>query len=131
MSHVTTSAAKLLRQIFKKPIPIRRTNQREGVSLPLSKLLPTILTTTSTFGDQRAFSSFYFILQRSAARTATQNHSLLSCTVFITTSRNYARGRRMPPKKAVKEDKILLGRPGNNLKSGIVCLLPMEDLTIF
>ena len=27
----------------------------------------------------------------------------------------------MPPKKAVKEDKILLGRPGNNLKSGIVC----------
>lgn len=30
----------------------------------------------------------------------------------------------MPPKKAVKEEKILLGRPGNNLKSGIVCLFP-------
>jgi obg-like ATPase 1 len=29
----------------------------------------------------------------------------------------------MPPKKAVKEEKILLGRPGNSLKSGIVCLL--------
>jgi obg-like ATPase 1 len=27
----------------------------------------------------------------------------------------------MPPKKAAKEEKILLGRPGNNLKSGIVC----------
>jgi len=26
----------------------------------------------------------------------------------------------MPPKKAVKEEKLLLGRPGNNLKSGIV-----------
>lgn len=26
----------------------------------------------------------------------------------------------MPPKKAVKEERILLGRPGNNLKSGIV-----------
>lgn len=26
----------------------------------------------------------------------------------------------MPPKKAVVEEKILLGRPGNNLKSGIV-----------
>jgi obg-like ATPase 1 len=26
----------------------------------------------------------------------------------------------MPPKKAAKEEKILLGRPGNNLKSGIV-----------
>ena len=30
----------------------------------------------------------------------------------------------MPPKKAVKEEKILLGRPGNNLKSGIVCMDP-------
>jgi obg-like ATPase 1 len=27
----------------------------------------------------------------------------------------------MPPKKVVKEEKIILGRPGNNLKSGIVC----------
>lgn len=26
----------------------------------------------------------------------------------------------MPPKKAAQEEKILLGRPGNNLKSGIV-----------
>jgi hypothetical protein len=32
----------------------------------------------------------------------------------------------MPPKKAVKEEKILLGRPGNNLKSGIVCSCVME-----
>jgi len=29
----------------------------------------------------------------------------------------------MPPKKNIKEEKILLGRPGNNLKSGIVRLL--------
>jgi hypothetical protein len=28
----------------------------------------------------------------------------------------------MPPKKQVVEEKILLGRPGNNLKSGIVRL---------
>jgi hypothetical protein len=34
--------------------------------------------------------------------------------------RSYAK-RKMPPKKAVKEEKVLLGRPGNNLKSGIVC----------
>jgi len=26
----------------------------------------------------------------------------------------------MPPKKAQEEKKIMLGRPGNNLKSGIV-----------
>lgn len=29
----------------------------------------------------------------------------------------------MPPKKAVQEEKIPLGRPGNNLKSGIVSAL--------
>jgi len=29
--------------------------------------------------------------------------------------------KKMPPKKQVKEEKILLGRPGNSLKSGIVC----------
>jgi hypothetical protein len=27
----------------------------------------------------------------------------------------------MAPKKGAEEKKILLGRPGNNLKSGIVC----------
>ena len=34
----------------------------------------------------------------------------------------------MPPKKAVVQEKILLGRPGNNLKSGIVC---EHDLALF
>ena len=28
--------------------------------------------------------------------------------------------KKMPPKKAVQEKKVLLGRPGNNLKIGIV-----------
>jgi hypothetical protein len=37
--------------------------------------------------------------------------------------RAYAK-RKMPPKKEVKQEKILLGRPGNNLKSGIVCRAP-------
>ncbi len=35
----------------------------------------------------------------------------------------------MPPKKPVKEEKILLGRPGNNLKSGIVCISPERALS--
>jgi hypothetical protein len=37
----------------------------------------------------------------------------------------------MPPKKAVKEEKILLGRPGNNLKSGIVCRKPSPIIDCF
>ncbi|RDL42195.1 putative GTP-binding protein [Venustampulla echinocandica] len=37
----------------------------------------------------------------------------------------------MAPKKAVKEEKILLGRPGNNLKSGIVGLANVGKSTLF
>lgn len=37
----------------------------------------------------------------------------------------------MPPKSAPKEEKILLGRPGNNLKSGIVGLANVGKSTFF
>jgi obg-like ATPase 1 len=37
----------------------------------------------------------------------------------------------MPPKKPVVEEKILLGRPGNNLKSGIVGLANVGKSTLF
>ncbi|KAL2169919.1 hypothetical protein VTG60DRAFT_5463 [Thermothelomyces hinnuleus] len=37
----------------------------------------------------------------------------------------------MPPKKAVTEEKVLLGRPGNNLKSGIVGLANVGKSTLF
>ncbi|EPS36734.1 hypothetical protein H072_9716 [Dactylellina haptotyla CBS 200.50] len=37
----------------------------------------------------------------------------------------------MPPKKAAKEEKIPLGRPGNNLKSGIVGLANVGKSTLF
>ncbi|RHZ82700.1 hypothetical protein Glove_104g34 [Diversispora epigaea] len=42
--------------------------------------------------------------------------------------RNY---RRMPPKKAVREEKLLLGRPSNNLKIGIVGLPNVGKSTFF
>lgn len=44
----------------------------------------------------------------------------------------------MPPKKQVVEEKILLGRPGNNLKSGIVrrlagifAVTQLSDINLF
>ncbi|RAL65178.1 hypothetical protein DID88_001284 [Monilinia fructigena] len=37
----------------------------------------------------------------------------------------------MPPKKVVEEKKVLLGRPGNNLKSGIVGLANVGKSTLF
>lgn len=37
----------------------------------------------------------------------------------------------MPPKKVVKEEKIILGRPGNNLKIGVVGLPNVGKSTFF
>ena len=37
----------------------------------------------------------------------------------------------MPPKKNAVEEKILLGRPGNNLKAGIVGLANVGKSTLF
>lgn len=44
--------------------------------------------------------------------------------------RTYAssKKKKMPPKKEVKQEKILLGRPGNSLKSGIVCTCSARTL---
>jgi hypothetical protein len=48
---------------------------------------------------------------------------VLDCTVVYISTRHYSKRRTMAPKKQVQEEKVLLGRPGNNLKSGIVgCL---------
>jgi len=49
---------------------------------------------------------------------------VLNCTlvVYYNFTRTYAKRakpKKMPPKQAAQE-KVLLGRPGNNLKSGIV-----------
>ena len=78
-----------------------------------------------------SFSSLIPTLSRPAASTASHlpapflssfsSHKFffLSCP----RSRTYAsapKKKKMPPKKAVKEEKLLLGRPGNSLKSGIV-----------
>ena len=37
----------------------------------------------------------------------------------------------MPPKKVVKEEKILLGRPSNNLKIGVVGLPNVGYVNLF
>jgi hypothetical protein len=59
---------------------------------------------------------------------------VLDCTFTYISTRSYSkRNKKMPPKKVVQEEKILLGRPGNNLKSGIVgrstCQLSSTYLT--
>jgi hypothetical protein len=85
---------------------------------------------TLTFSFSSLIPTFY----RSAARTASHfsaplHHSGSHTNSFITftTTRTYAsapKKKKMPPKKAVKEEKLPLGRPGNNLKTGIVSERP-------
>lgn len=103
-------------------------------SLPLSHLLPlltaTIPSSTISTGAQRITSIFY-IIRRSSPSSASS--TLLNCTVSTTQTRSYAKGSRkkMPPKKEIKQEKVLLGRPGNSLKSGIVGLANVGKSTLF
>lgn len=55
--------------------------------------------------------------------------SLLISRQFSPSSTAHAKKRNMPPKKVVQEKKTLLGRPGNNLKIGIVGLFPLASPT--
>ena len=83
--------------------------------------LPTTCVTTSIKLLSRSlFHSFPNPLYPTAASPALRPTVVCRREDFKNTRRSYAKGRRMPPKKAVKEEKVLLGRPGNNLKSGIV-----------
>lgn len=72
------------------------------------------------------FDSIFCSISKVAAGPAFEAQLLVHVTrrsrpPSLTHNRTYAK-KRMPPKKPVKEEKILLGRPGNSLKSGIVCM---------
>lgn len=61
---------------------------------------------------------------------------MLDSTFTYISIRTYAKRNKMAPKKPVVEEKILLGRPGNNLKSGIVrrfdvpAVLQISDMSL-
>jgi hypothetical protein len=78
---------------------------------------PSAHFTVSIFGNSP--SSFL----KFASHTFGAPSNNLTPTFLLVFRRSYnKKPRKMPPKKAVKEEKIMLGRPGNNLKSGIVRL---------
>ncbi|CAI6250641.1 unnamed protein product [Periconia digitata] len=95
-----------------------------------SALYPSFIISPTRPSTLLLFSSVIPTFCRPAARTACE-----FSTPFLTftTVRTYAKGKvkKMPPKKAVKEEKILLGRPGNSLKSGIVGLANVGKSTLF
>lgn len=82
-------------------------------SLVLFSSSPTRPLTQLAAGP--AFGSFTLLLFRTSP-------SLVSSRGFA------SRKKKMAPKKPVKREKVLLGRPGNSLKSGIVCANPSYGL---
>ena len=95
----------------------------------LLRLQPLTIAKTRSLQFSLRFNSPSLLFPEPAAGpafTVCFVHTLRRQPIYSPTSsqrRSYAK-RKMPPKKAVKEEKILLGRPGNNLKSGIVCTGP-------
>ena len=76
---------------------------------------------TKSFTSTLFFASCSPLAPRAASSAALGSVPFTrSGLVFFVQHRNYAKSRKMPPKKQVVEEKIPLGRPGNNLKSGIV-----------
>ena len=69
----------------------------------------------------------------SLTRCVSSSLSLYTHRSFSLSSAALAsRKKRMPPKKApVQEKKVLLGRPSNNLKIGIVGTFPPYDISLF
>jgi hypothetical protein len=108
-----------------QPNPTRRAGCKVISWAPHSKTSPASPVSFS-------FSSLIPTIYRPAASTACSFSSFLPATsprkfcIAFTTVRTYASAKKpkMPPKKAVKEEKVLLGRPGNSLKSGIVSESP-------
>ena len=101
-----------------------------------AKLSPPLFTYTipPTNSLTFLFSSLIPTVYRPAASTARQFSSPFLSTpshkffILPSCTRTYAsapKKKKMPPKKAVKEEKLLLGRPGNSLKSGIVSESPV------
>jgi hypothetical protein len=91
-----------------------KTPPANPLTFSFSSLIPTFYRpAASTVCTFYSSSSFYTPCARKLCISPTPVRSYAS-----------AKKKKMPPKKVVKEEKILLGRPGNSLTSGIVSESP-------
>jgi hypothetical protein len=91
-----------------------KTPPTKPLTFSFSSLIPTFYRpAASTVCTFYSSSSFYTPCARKLCISPTPVRSYAS-----------AKKKKMPPKKVVKEEKILLGRPGNSLTSGIVSESP-------
>ena len=104
-----------------------------GGSAPLRRL--HLATTSSSLLLASSSSSLTFspssvslsLSLSSSSCTPLSSFVFLPCRSYTTRKKK----KNMPPKKAPVQEKVLLGRPGNNLKSGIVCELCPHRLVFF
>lgn len=101
--------------------------------------LPYIFTSALGRFQLRAAGSAFVLAHKAEVNSTSVSCRTLEASRHFSTSSNRHRSR-MPPKKKEEEKKVLLGRPGNSLKSGIVrrmpspfslWLSPFADLKIF
>lgn len=113
---------------------INRHSLAVSSSFPSQLTLPTIPVGTAITSLPSSSVFFLRIVDRSAAGPAfAARHPCARFRLYSSSSphlpplfcRFYSskkkKSSKMPPKKAQVQEKVLLGRPGNNLKSGIVC----------
>ncbi|RDW76352.1 YchF/Obg family ATPase [Aspergillus mulundensis] len=95
---------------------------------------PVLLLRSRSAAGPASVSRFYCLSSSSSSASAPPLVSLSSPLLSLD-FRRFASSKKkkskMPPKKAAVQEKVLLGRPGNNLKSGIVGLANVGKSTLF
>ena len=136
-SHLASSVSQIKREISSPslfpslfPLPSTSLSFRSRPGQSRLALVPTNLFTTKPFTSLTFASISPHFAPRAASSAAlgqVPSSSRFRLVVFVQ-RRNYAKSRKkMPPKKKVVEEKIPLGRPGNSLKSGIVCYPSIDN----
>lgn len=126
---------KLQNSIGLGPPAVNPTQQQAGERLQVT-LPPLYFITPPTTPLTFSFSSLIPAFSRPTASTVCHGSAHLRSSasaakffIAFAATRTYAsapKKKKMPPKKQVEEKKIPLGRPGNNLKSGIVSESPLQ-----
>lgn len=121
---------------FSSPTNTRTTQTSSPSSIPTRRAIRLShchsITSSITFASRGTIAALLTVFKRPAAGSAPPLCATFFASDFIpspqrppsTRSYTSSKRKRMPPKKAVKEERILLGRPGNSLKSGIVSRKP-------
>ncbi|KAK2752819.1 hypothetical protein FQN55_005951 [Onygenales sp. PD_40] len=125
---------------FNPPINDLRATERPAdvswMQLPQSATISFLVVSRSSFASlslqfERLAAGPAFSSRLTNPSLRQQPVSALLSPCFILSRTFASKKKKMGPKKQVKEEKILLGRPGNNLKSGIVGLANVGKSTLF